>query len=95
MRPWTVYRKLKHPRITNPIVSLPFSQSPDYANRAGFSVAFGSTGCSGLGGGRCTVRAAGANVECRRHELLGGVRGMRPPAFLEPELVNREGLLRR
>ena len=56
----------------------------------------------------CTVRAAGANVECRRHELLGGSGGMRPreickirlsemqfPAFLEPELVNREGLLRR
>ena len=26
----------------------------------------------------CTVRAAGANVECRRHELLGGSGGMPP-----------------
>ena len=37
------------------------------AFRGGFSVAFGSTGCSGSPGGR-----AGVNVECRRHELLGG-----------------------
>ena len=26
----------------------------------------------------CTVRAAGANVECGRHELLGGSGGMPP-----------------
>ena len=40
----------------------------------GFSVAFGSTGCSGSG---------------------GGLSKMHFPAFLGPELVNREGLLRR
>ena len=30
----------------------------------------------------CTVRAAGANVECRRHELLGGSGGMPPGKLL-------------
>ena len=61
----------------------------------------------------CTGRAAGAksaNVECRRHELLGGGGGwsmlsreickiglskMQFPALPGLELVNREGLLRR
>ena len=55
----------------------------------------------------CTVRAAGANVECRRHELPGGSEAMPPweickiglskmqfPAFPGPELGNLEGLLR-
>ena len=27
----------------------------------------------------CIIRAAGANIECRRHELLGGSGGMPPP----------------
>ena len=27
----------------------------------------------------CTIRATGVNIECRRHELLGGSRGMPPP----------------
>ena len=53
----------------------------------------------------CSVCAACSNVECRRHELLGGFWGHAPreickiglskmhfPAFLGPELVNREGL---
>ena len=52
----------------------------------------------------CTVRAAGAHVECRRHKLLGGSGGMPPPpqeickighskmqfpALTGPELGNR------
>ena len=49
-----------------------------------------------------TVRAAGANVECRRHKLLGGLGGHAPleiskighskmqfPAFPGPELSNQ------
>jgi len=54
------------------------------------------------------MRVASVNGECWRHELLGGSGGMPPreickiglskmqfPAFPGPELVNREGLLRR
>ena len=67
-------------------------------SEAGFLVAFGSTGCSGSVGWTCTVRAVGASVECRRHELLGGSRDMPPgkfPAFFGPELGKRKSLLRR
>ena len=53
------------------------SAKPSYI-QPGFSVAFGSTGGSGSAGGRVPF-AAGANVEFRRHELLGGFGGMPPP----------------
>ena len=55
-----------------------------------------------------TVRAVGASVECRRHELLGGsgynppreickigLSKMQFPAFFGPELGKRKSLLRR
>ena len=45
-----------------------------YSYLSGFSVAFGSTGCSGSAGGRAPF----APVECRRHELLGASGGMPP-----------------
>ena len=42
---------------------------------AGFSIAFGSTGCNGSASGRATFAPLARNVECRRHELLRRVRG--------------------
>ena len=71
---------------------------------AGFSVAFESTGWSTSLGGRAPFAPLVANVECRRHELLGGFGGMSPreickiglsevqfPAFPGPELGYRKG----
>ena len=46
---------------------------------SGFSVAFGSTGCNG---------STGTNVECRRHEVVAGVRGHAAPPGKFVKLVS-------
>ena len=55
---------------------------------AGFSVAFGCTGCSGSAG-------PGACPPPTREICKIGLSKMQIPAFSGPELGNREGLLRR
>ena len=66
--------------------------------KTGFSVAFGSTECSGSAGGCAPFTPL---RECRRHKLLGGsgkfiktgLSKMQFPAFPAPELGNQKGLL--
>ena len=75
-------------------------------HKSGFSVVFGSTGCSGSVGGRApcaplarTLSVGGTNSPpTPPGKKIGkiGLSKMQFPAFLlGPELVNREGLLRR
>ena len=53
----------------------PGSPYPD----PGFSVAFGKYRMQWFSSRTCTVRAAGANIECRRYELLAVSGGVPPP----------------
>ena len=56
----------------------PGSPYPD----PGFSVAFGKYRMQWFSSRTCTVRAAGANIECRRYELLAVSGGLPPPGNL-------------
>ena len=70
---------------------------------SGFSVAFGSTGCSGSAGGLAPFTPLARTVSAGGTNSYGGPPGkfvklvlskMQFPAFPGPELGNRDGLLR-